>query len=273
MVLRVAKFFFGLSCLVAAADVEAAGAQQDSDLYKAVAFVTGTQEPERSRGFRNGLEQAVAKLTGRAGLIGSPRLLPYLDRVGEFVASYEYEDRMKGIPVHDEQGTRERPHFLRIVFAKAKLDDLLAQLSWAKWPLPRPRLAVLLAVGVPKGRYVLTRTGVEGYGQREVLKSVSEKRAVPTALPQDSETISVEDIESDRTNKIDLASRAAGGDCPLTGVLRLDAKGIYWNMRWTLRCQGKSETWSLDGVTYDTALASGLEESARLLSREETVRP
>ena len=274
MVWRFAKFLLSISCLTiaAAAHAEAARAQQDSDLYKAVAFVTGTQEPERSRGFRDGLEQALIKLTGRADLAGSPRLARYLDQSAGFIASFNYEDRMKGIPVHDEQGTRERPHFLRIVFTKSMLDNVLAELSLTKWPVPRPRLAVLLAVDVPKGSFVLTRTGEHGYGQREVLKSVSKKRAIPITFPADDERISVSDIESNRTKHIARAARSAGGKCPLSGTLKLDAEGVYWKMRWILRCRGKSSNWSLNGVTYDIALASGLEESARILSEQDTLR-
>ena len=251
---------------------DSTSAQDDADLYTAVAFVTGTEEPERSRGFRDGFKQAIVKLTGNAGLANSSRLAPYLHEAADLVASFEYEDRMKGIPVHDEQGTRERPHFLRIVFARSKLDNALVELSLTKWPVPRTRLAVLLAVDVPKGSFVLTRTGQNGYGQREVLKSVSDKRAIPISLPADDGGIAASDIELNWTKQIEFAASSAGAECPLSGTLKLDAQGIYWNMRWTLRCRGKSTSWSLDGVTYDVALASGLEESARILSQQDKLR-
>ncbi|MDA7948724.1 MAG: DUF2066 domain-containing protein [Hyphomicrobiaceae bacterium] len=244
-------------------------AQDDSILYRAVAFVTGTEEPERSRGFRDGLKQAVVKLTGNASLATSPRLTPYLDGAAGLVASFEYEDRMKGIPVHDEQGTRERPHFLRITFDKGKLDNILTELTLKKWPLPRPRLSVLIAVITPKRRFVVTETSGPAYGQREVLRSVSERRAIPIALPENEKWISVKMIKAGTVDEMDKAPAAVGGNCPLSGTLKLDDKGIYWDMRWTLHCHGTSARWSLSGVTYDNALASGLEHSARILSQRD----
>ena len=38
------------------------------DLYEAETIVTGTEEPERSRGFRIGLEEVLIKLSGDARL-------------------------------------------------------------------------------------------------------------------------------------------------------------------------------------------------------------
>jgi len=144
---------------------------------------------------------------------------------------------------------------------------MLAELSLKKWPVPRPRLSVFLGVVIPRGSFVLTNSSEPGYGQREVLRSVSAKRAVPISLPASENLITVETIETDRSVELEKAANAVGGDCPLSGMLKLGAEGIYWDMRWTLRCREASSSWSLSGVTYDKALASGLERSAALLSK------
>src|SRR5262245_20655805 len=110
----------------------------DDDLYKAETIVTGTGEPERLRGFKVGIEEAVIKLTGKASLAGSPRLEKIREQAAALVADYSYEDRMKGIPIHDEQGTRDRPHFLRIRFEKARMDAAIEAARLKKWAGERP---------------------------------------------------------------------------------------------------------------------------------------
>lgn len=240
-------------------------ALEDADLYKATAFVTGTQEPERSRGFREGLRQVVVKLTGNPELVDSPGIAAALERPADFIAQFSYEDRMKGLAVHDEQGTRERPHFLFITFDRAKLDAFVASMGAHKWPLPRPRLTILLTIRDARRGYVLTRDGEHGYGQREALKSVAEKRGVPILLPP-RETVTVETLGHAGDAALRKLSEQLAGDCPLAGNLALDAAGFYWDMRWTLVCQGRTQRWSLSGVSFDTALTSGIAESARLIS-------
>ncbi len=69
MVWRVVDFcrlivYLGMPVFAGAMDLHA---REDAALYKAVAFVTGTEEPERSRGFRIGLEHSARILSGRIG--------------------------------------------------------------------------------------------------------------------------------------------------------------------------------------------------------------
>lgn len=247
-----------------------ASAVEVTGLYKAETLVTGTEEPERTRGFRIGLEEVVIKLTGDAGLAGSPRLASYLARVHDMVTAYEYEDRMKGLPVQDEQGTRERPHFLRMTFDRVQIDALLADLGLTKWSAQRPRLAIWLAVRDARRRYVLTRDGPHGYGQREVLKSASRRRGVPIALADVQTLAAVRlgygDVERANRNKLAAATRALGAEGQLFGTLTIDAEALYWDVRWTLDCQGRRAKWSAQDVSFDRALHGGLERAAKALS-------
>src|SRR5262245_58542317 len=109
------------------------GAEPATDLYRVETVVTGTEEPERTRGFRVGLTDVAVKLTGDVRLSENGRLASILEHPHGLVDTFEYEDRMKNIPVHDEQGTRQRPHFLRIRFKAAELDQELAKLGLSKW--------------------------------------------------------------------------------------------------------------------------------------------
>src|SRR5690606_22939725 len=125
--LGAAAALFAILAAVPAAAVEV------PDLYKAETIVTGTGAAERQRGFRETLAEVMVKASGDASLLGSARLESVLDHASDFVASWEQEDRMKGIPIHDEQGTRDRPFYLRVVFDKAKVDGALQALGLQPW--------------------------------------------------------------------------------------------------------------------------------------------
>ena len=74
------------------------------DLYRGETIVTGTQEPERTRGLWIALKDVFVKLSGDISLLTNQQLDILIGDPHRFVADIEYEDRMKGIPVHDEQG-------------------------------------------------------------------------------------------------------------------------------------------------------------------------
>ncbi|MGB0085813.1 MAG: DUF2066 domain-containing protein [Rhodomicrobiaceae bacterium] len=244
----------------------AAHAEEVKDLYRAQAIVTGTQEPERTRGFRVGLVDAVIKLTGDVRLGDSDKLKPLLEHPHPLIEHFEYEDRMKGIPVHDEQGTRERPFFLRMQFNAPEMDKALAGLGLHKWGPDRPLLAVWLGVKTAVGDFVLTKTGGDGYAQRIVITETSERRGIPVLLPdEDGGKLGVGfgDIAASNFEKIKGASAKADGW--LCGVLSLTESG-YWDISWRLFWQGKSHVWSKRNVTFDVALKDGLQTSALIFS-------
>jgi hypothetical protein len=152
-------------------------------LYRAEVLVTGTEEPERLRGFRVGLEEIIIKLTGKPGLKGSPTLTPLLDRAASLVTGYSYEDRNKHLPINDEQGTRERPHFLRFTTDPNSLNAVLKQAGLPLWKGERPRLSVWLTVKDALGSFTVAREGSRGYEQREILKSIALHRGIGIELP------------------------------------------------------------------------------------------
>lgn len=237
-----------------------------ADLYQAETIVTGTVEPERSRGFRIGLTNVMIKLTGDARLANDGRLRPLLGDPRRFIAGFEYEDRMKGIPIHDEQGTRDRPHFLRMQFKQAEIDAALKRLGLREWPADRPLLAVWLGVRAANGSYVLQASGASGYGQRAVLQETAKRRGIPIHLPAAKgaqPAVAFEDIAAGNLPKIAKAS--AGADALLVGVLEI-TDGGYWNISWRLVRGTRSRAWTRRRVSFDTALKDGLQTSALVLS-------
>ena len=72
-------------------------------IYRADAIVTGTDMRQRPWGFAQTLREVLVKSSG------DPRqeLAAHADR---YVACFDYADMMAGIPLHDDQGTYDRPH-------------------------------------------------------------------------------------------------------------------------------------------------------------------
>lgn len=217
----------------------AALAVEVPDLYRATAHVTGQFEPERSRGFQAALAEVLAKLTGRADL---PERLPgVLERAGDFVADFAYEDKMKDIPLHDEQGTRDRPYFLFVTFDRARIDAVVAEAGVPKWPADRPLVGVRLTVTDARGAYLLTADGAEGFGQRWALRDAATAAGVPIVLPP------------------------RHGDRELVGALTLEPAGT-WRIAWTFGAR----QWDAAGVSFDDAMRLGMRAVAGVVSRAPT---
>jgi hypothetical protein len=240
-----------------------AQAEPVRDLYSAQAIVTGTVEPERTRGFRLGLTDVVVKLTGDVRLAEAGRLAALLEKPHPLVEHFEYEDRMKNLPVRDEQGTRERPHYLRMRFNAAEMDKALAGLGLKRWGEDRPLLAVWVGVKTAVGSFVVTTSGNETYGQRAVISEVAQRRGIPVRLPDAGTAITFADIAGGDFAKIKDAS--AGADAWLSGVLSITDAG-YWDMSWHLRWKGQERAWTVKNVSFDTAFKDGLQTSALIFS-------
>ena len=264
---RCVAAFSAFLLLCGASATAQTGKLTDDDLYRAETIVTGQGEPERLRGFRVGAEEAVVKLIGDALLIGGARITPILDHAADLVRDFTYEDRMKGIPVHDEQGTRDRPHYLRIRFDKAKFDAAMGDAKLKKWDGERPLIAVWLGIRDARGAYVLSAEGPEGYGQREVLKEVSKKRGVPIMLPQPGQAaVTYEMIDKGDTGALQGQAEKLGATDLLYGTLDFDGD-VAWNTRWTVSAGRAQAMWSMKGVTFDAALKGAIERGAAELAR------
>jgi len=245
-----------------------APAVEVAGLYRAETIVTGTGEPERTRGLRIGLGDVIVKVTGDTRLRNSPVIAPLLADPRKFVADFEYEDRKKGIPIHDEQGTRDRSHYLRIVFKAAEIDRAISELGLRIWPSSRPLIAVWLLVRPANEPYVLRAAGPRGYGQRSVLEAASRRFGIPMRLPPadgDWGAITIADVASQNIDKIRKVVAGTDAEAQLLGQLTLGPKD-YWDISWTLYWNTVPKSWSHKNVTFDVALKDGLQHSAPILS-------
>jgi len=246
-----------------------ADAASVEELYQARVHVTGQEEPARSRGFAAGLRDVLVKLSGDPKLVGDPVVDGLATKAGGFVRDFRYRDLMAGIPVHDEQGTRQRPFVLTIDFDPAKIDRVLQSLGRRAWT-ERPRLAVFVGVDYGVVRYVLAADGMHGRDQREALAAAAWRYGIPIVLPNAAQlgvpAPAVETLQRGDLGELQEKARAIGGDLVLAGALSFVPATRGWTAEWRLAVKGVTHRWSIAGVTFDEAFRSAMLGAAQILS-------
>ena len=121
------KLTIALSVFVVVLWTDFSIAQPDSvdDVYTTRAVVTGKDERNRPLGFRLCFEDVLVKVSGDASIVSDRRFNKLASSAGQYVSAFSYRDRLEGKPVHDEQGTYDRPHFLTCHFDPQKIDSVL----------------------------------------------------------------------------------------------------------------------------------------------------
>jgi hypothetical protein len=266
-----AKIFALIICLVATVTLGCgAAAAAADDLYQARTIVTGQGEESRGIGFADCLQQVLVKVSGDPRLSGDPRVVALAAQAGTFVAAFDYRDRMAGIPVHDEQGTRDRPYDLTVSFDPAKVDAALRSLGREPWRGPRPRVAVLLGVRLAGATYVLAGDGARGRDQREALMAAAARFGIPMALPDEAAVeesdLSFQSLSADSPPSLDATVRALGGDLALVGTLAWSEQALGWIANWRLDAEGERYRWQIIGVGFDDAFRNAMAGTAQILS-------
>src|SRR5262249_5218025 len=187
-----------------------------------------------------------------------------------FVDKFTSRDRLEGIPVHDEQGTHDRPHDLTVDFNRAKVDAALAAMGSRPWLDPRPKLAVILGVKNATSEFVLAADGEQGFYMRDSFAAASDKIAIPIALPSRA-LVDRSGLTTDQLSEPDLSARdeiakAAGGDKALAGTLIWSDTVRGWIAEWRLEFEGKPYRWRIAGVSFDDAFRNALRGAAQVLS-------
>lgn len=240
-----------------------------SELYRATVVVTGQSEENRLPGFRLCFLDMLAKLSGDDRLLTDDRALQFAAEAASLVRSFSYRDLLEGIPIHDEQGTYDRPHYLTADFDPAAVDGVLAQLGRKPWLTLRPRLAIVLAVENPTARFVLSADADRGLDMRASLDAASAKTAMPVALPSlgDIASLGLDDpaAREDARRLADLTARV-GADVPLTGSLVWSDEAMGWIASWRLAGKDGSRSWTARGISFDDAFRLGLRGAGRILS-------
>jgi hypothetical protein len=248
----------------------AAGAQDLSALYQSRAIVTGTGEINRQIGFGICLDSVLVRVSGNQAVLKNTKLSALHDKAGSFVAEFRYRDRLEGIPIHDEQGTHDRPHDLTCIYKPVTLDPLLASLGARPWVGARPRLLVLLATRNGAKHFALTADGSDGFYMRDSFAAAAEPMAMTVTFPTtdqlDTAGLTDAALPSAGLATLDRLARTAGADQALTGSIVWSDKDLGWVADWRLGFMGRDYAWQVRGVSFDEAFRVAIKGAAQILS-------
>ncbi len=246
----------------AAVAVLALPAQGDatSNLYQAVVVVTGQGEANRLAGFRECLGKMLIRVSGDPTIIADRRFAQLRQDGARYVAGFSYRDRLSGVPMHDEQGSHDRPHDLTCLYQAGTVDAVLAGLGRKPWLAARPRLAVLLSVERGGKRFMVTQGDAQGELMRQSFDAAADAMAMAVRFPPDDVDGSVP------AGGATALARRLGADALLSGQLTWSDSARGWIADWRLDPGGGEHHWSVHGVSFDEAFRKAVGGSARILS-------
>ena len=220
-------------------------------LYQAYEIVTGTDMRQRPWGFAQTLREVLVKVSGDPRLKTDPRTAPLAERAAEFVACFRYADQMADVPLHDEQGTYDRPYKLTVTFDPAKIDALLARLGDHPWRGDRPVVVpVLLVHGRKPPAYLLTAEVPQGAEQRGAFATAAGQFGVKFLIPTDAELTSW----GVSLGHLPPAPPPANPkEAIVLGTLDWSETLPGWVGKWRLRWDNRDHEWGISGVNYDAA--------------------
>src|ERR1700733_4082431 len=220
-------------------------------IYRADVIVTGTDMRQRPWGFAQTLRTVLVKSSGDPRLKDDPRAEQLAAQADSLVACFDYVDMMAGTPLHDEQGTYDRPHKLTVTFDPAKIDAILAQFGDKPWRGERPVVVPVLLVHGPKPpAYVLSAENPAGAEQGGAFATAAGEFGLEARIPSDSE-LTAWGAAADHFPSGPPPSRA--GEAIVAGTLDWNEALPGWVGTWHLRWHGADHDWSISGVNYDAA--------------------
>jgi hypothetical protein len=240
------------------------------DLYTTQAVVTGKDERSRPLGFKLCFEDVLVKVSGDASVVSDSRFEALAAVAGQYVSTFSYRDRLEGKPVHDEQGTHDRPHFLTCQFDSQKIDGVLKTLGRKPWLGYRPRLVMLLAVHGRANDGILSSDGAFDPDMREALANAAKRYGLTINLPSvatlQHNQIDVNTAENTPSDRFLRVAELSDSELPLVGDLRWSDAALGWVATWSFEASGQRHRWSVAGVNYDEAFRNAVRGAARVLS-------
>ncbi len=240
------------------------------DLFEAQTIVTGQREETRLPALRQCLLDVLIKVSGDPKIADDPTADAMTGDAASYLGAFRYRDLLEGIPIHDEQGTRDRPYQLTADFDPSKVEAALRSVGREPWLGKRPRVAVFLAVHLDTGAYLLAADGRRGQDQRDALAAAAWKFGVPLVLPTrqwlEDRNMSVEGLPSSGSAGLEAAATAMGGDVALLGSLAWSTEDLGWLAAWRLASRPKSQEWQIRGVSFDQAFGDAMSHTLQYLS-------
>ncbi|MBZ9990135.1 DUF2066 domain-containing protein [Mesorhizobium sp. BH1-1-5] len=252
------------ACLIALPVIAAASAE----LYQAQAIVTGTGEVNRQVGFKDCLDKVLVKVSGDQRLTQKPEMLALRDKAADFVQSFRYRDRLEGIPIHDEQGTHDRPHDLTCIYKPAVVDKLLAQLGSRPWLGERPPIAVFMTAEQGSRHFMLTADEDQGNAMRESFANAAGPLLMRITFPKAGQLggLGEKALSGADMTRLDKLAKKAGAVRALAGSIVWSDKELGWIADWRLADRGRTYRWQVRGVSFDEAFRVAIRGTAQILS-------
>lgn len=239
-----------LVMLSVAAAPRSGGAQQRSELYQATVIVTGYDTRSRPFGFAQALRAVLVNVSGEPRLRDDARVAALAARAGRWVASFSYVDRMAGRPIHDEQGTRDRPYNLTVKFVPARIDKALADLGERPWRGTRPVVVPVLAVRFGTASYLLSAESPAGIEQRAAFADAARAFDMTVRFPTEAE-FAAWGIRAGHSPVLPATTATAGAR--VAGTLEFQEALPGWVGAWRMRWRGVEYAWGVRGGNYDEA--------------------
>ena len=242
-----AMLLFGIVAFAAAGP---ASAEDDRDRYQAVAIVTGTDMRSRPSGFAQCLRAVLVNVSGEPRLLEDPRTMELARHADTFVASFGYVDVMAGIPVHDDQGTYDRPHYLTVHFDKARIEAALAELGERPWRGDRPLVVPVLSMRGFGKPYLLSAELPAASDQRASFADRADEFGLTSRIPTEAELAAWGAVAGTLPTPPDAADP---DEARVAGTLEFQESLPGWVGSWRLRWRGADYAWRISGVNYDEA--------------------
>lgn len=258
---------WAMGLLLAATTLPSLGYAEPA-LYRTTVIVTGQGEKNRQIGFKECFDKILVRVSGDPRLPSRPVAKALREDAGNLVVSFSYRDRMGGIPIHDEQGTYDRPHDLTCVFDPATLDPVLEKLGSRPWTADRPPITVFLRIERGDDQAVLTEASEKGGDMRESFAIAAGNMAMEARFPADLDIGGWELLAKHARDGAALPpwERYFDGTVPLIGHLAWSDDDLGWVVDWTFPDAGRVSRWQARGINFDEAFRIGVRGVAQILS-------
>jgi uncharacterized protein len=240
-----------------------ARADTTSDLYRSTVIVTGFDMRNRPAGFARALHEVLVKLSGEPRLDKDPRVDELAKHADKLVANFDYVDQMAGIPIHDEQGTYDRPYYLTVIFDRAKIDQTLTDLGEKPWLGTRPLIVPVVDVDRVTKSYLLSSENPSGADMAGAFADVAADYDIHVKIPSEAELkawgVSLGAFPAPTETSTPERAIVAG-----TLVFKEDLPG--WVGDWRFKWHDAEYKWEISGVNFDAAFRNAIRGVLRVVS-------
>ena len=245
----------------------------NNELYAGRTIITGQRDETRIPGFKAALLDVAKKVSGNQMLTAAQIETIVHGNIKLFVQDFTDRDRMEDIPIHDEQGTRDRSFELLINFVPSRVNAMLRSLGEKPWKETRPKVLVLVNVHNAIGSYILTddeddETGAE---QREAFKAAAWQTGIPLILPLPpllkTGNVDTKSLDQLSPRQIGDLGRIAQADVVITGNLIWVGGPNGWKANWVLFDDKGEHRWQIEGINFDGAFRNAMRGAAQILSQ------